>query len=788
MGSRRPDATKVYQAADLWIDRALRRDDSLFTPGAAIWSPDTLADARTRFLDKPDEWKGADFFGKLEVVLAGSPPEVYQLIGEAVYATYLIVSKSAVGQAMKLQRVNQVLGWSSERVEIPHNLRAGLDPGIMNPGGFFRANFGIHLAFVVEFAERWKEEGLGDELLDRDDPESPRNFARFARGMNVREKAAGYTNFSPYAQRLALRHLAHPDFFEPHIWAEHQIANAPKLQRFATQHSIDADRKVQQIRAGLESETGRWFSFDDDDIRALWVGDYDPWDDFVRRAQEFVDTGELESTEIDYKVEISRKLGIAKDAVHSGADDWAEHAKRGLNGVLIHPIAQARLRNWMDESPDEALRALNAIWASDDSSVAERVRAFSERFPQSVIAGSPRGGCGTRATVASVLLMGLDAYEYPPFRIRAFDNAYNITGYDQRPPNSDEAALYEHALSFLDRFIQEAAERGLELRHRLDAQSITWRIVPNDVTAWTRGEENEPPPSPEEPKEPDLDALAADLLLPVEFLREVDGLLKEKKQIIFQGPPGTGKTYAARALARCLALGDEDAVTLVQFHPSYAYEDFVQGFRPVLRDDGQAGFVIRDGALVRAAERARENPGARHFLIIDEINRGNLAKVFGELYFLLEYRDEAVELQYSESGGKFALPENLHIIGTMNTADRSIALVDLALRRRFYFVEFHPDKYPIAGLLRRWLEKNNLGNMAWVADVMDSANGKLSDDPHAAIGPSYFMRENLDEARVKRAWERGVLPYIEERLFGESERLAEFALDRLRQEAGRGDA
>ena len=104
----------------------------------------------------------------------------------------------------------------------------------------------------------------------------------------------------------------------------------------------------------------------------------------------------------------------------------------------------------------------------------------------------------------------------------------------------------------------------------------------------------------------------------------------------------------------------------------------MQGFRPALVGDGQAGFELRDGPLLRAAERARQEPNADHFLVIDEINRGNLAKVFGELYFLLEYRDEAMSLQYSDK--PFSLPDNLYIIGTMNTADRSIALVDLALR------------------------------------------------------------------------------------------------------------
>ena len=272
----------------------------------------------------------------------------------------------------------------------------------------------------------------------------------------------------------------------------------------------------------------------------------------------------------------------------------------------------------------------------------------------------------------------------------------------------------------------------------------------------------------------DLGALADELLLDPAYLQEIETLFDDKRQVIFQGPPGTGKTFVARKLAACLA-GSRERVRLVQFHPSYAYEDFIQGYRPVLTD-GQPGFTLRSGPLLDMAQRARDEPDARHFLVIDEINRGNLAKVFGELYFLLEYRDEAMRLQYSDE--PFSLPDNLHVIGTMNTADRSIALVDLALRRRFYFVEFHPDEPPVRGLLGRWLQKHAPG-MAWVADVVDRANRAL-DDRQAAVGPSYFMKPDLDDEAVRLIWKHNVLPYIEERLAGEHDRLRDFDLDRLR--------
>src|SRR5262249_6569117 len=153
--------------------------------------------------------------------------------------------------------------------------------------------------------------------------------------------------------------------------------------------------------------------------------------------------------------------------------------------------------------------------------------------------------------------------------------------------------------------------------------------------------------------------LADDALIDQAELAKIAELLWESRQVIFYGPPGTGKTYLATKLARHLTV--DGAVKLVQFHPSYTYEDFFEGYRPAPGEGGSLTFKLRAGPFRDFAEVAVANPSTAYILIIDEINRANLAKVFGELYFLLEYRDQSISLQYSP-GTEFTLPENLFII------------------------------------------------------------------------------------------------------------------------------
>jgi len=269
------------------------------------------------------------------------------------------------------------------------------------------------------------------------------------------------------------------------------------------------------------------------------------------------------------------------------------------------------------------------------------------------------------------------------------------------------------------------------------------------------------------------DELANRLNVDRAWLQECVDLLRDRPQLIFYGPPGTGKTFIAQHLAAHLA---GDNVRLVQFHPAYSYEDFFEGYRPV----EEGGFKLRPGPLRKTVDAARESPSTPYFLIIDEINRGNLAKIFGELYFLLEYRSQNVDLLYATDDDiGFTLPENVFVIGTMNTADRSIALVDAAMRRRFAFVALHPSEPPTDGVLRKWLAASELD--VGIADLLEELNRRI-EEPDFKIGPSYFMRKAVHQpGGLERVWRTAILPLLEEHHYGDGiDVRARYGLDAIR--------
>ncbi|MBN2565652.1 MAG: AAA family ATPase [Candidatus Eisenbacteria bacterium] len=246
--------------------------------------------------------------------------------------------------------------------------------------------------------------------------------------------------------------------------------------------------------------------------------------------------------------------------------------------------------------------------------------------------------------------------------------------------------------------------------------------------------------------------------------------IKRKKQAVFYGSPGTGKTYIAERLARHL-IGDGDGFwELVQFHPAYSYEDFMQGIRPKTGEDGRLEYPLESGRFLQFCDKARQRSGIC-VLIVDEINRANLARVLGELMYLLEYRDRSIPL----AGGRtLEIPENVRIIGTMNTADRSIALVDHALRRRFAFLALSPE-YEV---LRRFHVREETGfDVAPLIRVLERLNRQIG-DPHYSVGISYFLQDDL-AFQIEDIWRMEIEPYLEEYFFDQPDKVAEFRWERV---------
>jgi len=264
---------------------------------------------------------------------------------------------------------------------------------------------------------------------------------------------------------------------------------------------------------------------------------------------------------------------------------------------------------------------------------------------------------------------------------------------------------------------------------------------------------------------------AQDTGFDIDMLERWVRAIERKGQAIFYGPPGTGKTYVAEHLADHLIGGGDGFVDLVQFHPAYAYEDFIQGIRPKSREDGGLDYPTVPGRFLEFCERAESRQGTS-VLIIDEINRANLARVFGELMYLLEYREREILLAGGET---LQIPKNVRIIGTMNTADRSIALVDHALRRRFAFLRLQPN-YDI---LSRY-HQNTGFSAGGLIGVLRRLNQQIS-DPHYEVGITFFLRENLDE-EIEDIWKMEIEPYLEEYFFDQPENVDDFRWENVQSE------
>ncbi|CEA09669.1 5-methylcytosine-specific restriction enzyme B [Arthrobacter saudimassiliensis] len=680
---------------------------SPFDPAVVSWSEANARELYRRVHENYDAGSGT-FMGKLEKQLAGADRGVVLLTAEllALQCLPLVNLKPDT----KMARVSTVLSWLEEVPDIPEVLKAGLlGTGAFHGGTGFNQQQWRHLCWLAELVASLRS---SEDTAARA-AASPQGFH------DVAEAIPGNLP----SIRYSLEYLSWPGFFEPIVsWGHrkkirnafaHEIEGASGDDEYSTAKDLYLIRKAQEARTGTRVE---WY---EEPYVSQWrpAAERAPRAWLVRQSQsgislagQWIEDGvvTLEARHLD-SVDPDAGLAELQAAVDAGYShlDYSERRLRARSYHLF--LAQMR--------PDDLI-----------------VTVVGGRLRPGVITGDP-------------------AYE------RDGDTAVltrDVVWQDTEVPTEGLSAPFPRLLEEQGTVIDMT--EALPLIRPWVEDVEPGAPEPSAVPAFFAG------------GVPELreasDELAAKLFVGRDELQEIIGLLQSRNQVVFYGPPGTGKTFLAGRLARYLA-GEEhpNHVTTVQFHPSYAYEDFFEGYRPVKGSDGQVGFALVDGPLRRIAGAAAAERDKPFFLIIDEMNRGNLAKVFGELYFLLEYRDQSIDLQYN-SDEKFVLPPNLFIIGTMNTADRSIATVDAAIRRRFAFVELHPQDGMTKGMLDRFLAAK--GRDLKPARLLDALNQVIDVEKRdLMIGPSYFMRaESETRAGLERIWKYELLPLLEEHYYG----------------------
>lgn len=771
-----PSAQEMYAAAARWRDESLIGNNSLFS-GQHVDGRLAAAELVSAFVEQPDVGDGT-FVPKLRSQLADVSTETVQVAAELLYVHFLIISTEAIKGETKRGHVNDVIGFRAEgTTRIPDTLTIALMGGAANPGRGFNSYRWKMFGYLIRVFEHFKN-------LDIDARRSAlANLASFRDSIHLVDDQTAWT------QRYALEHLLFPDDATSIVGRDdreliHSTFNPPEDDQQSLEEVVRSLRP--NVSFGDHEGVNMYFT----PYREIWKGADEKVELYVAWARKIMQLDGLDERERDWKIGLAETTRQALNDVLSGGDAVGLLKKvLSSNSLVDYRVADDFL-TWVAKGPSTALAAIRELARKPGP---ESIDRFLEFVPRD----GHLSGIGARLSLATALLIGYGAERMPPWRHTSSEITVRLTNGYRSQQSATAGERYLFFLERLDLIMNAMKANGTPLRDRLDAHALAWTIANNEgfnewsdnenaaFKKWRTGKgESAPPTGPSTPlsrsesntrADDTLENLAGRLHFDesgLGWLEETIDLLLHKKQLILQGPPGTGKTYVAREVAAFLA-EDQDRVVLTQFHPGTSYEDFIQGLRPDATDP--AKFRLTDGPFIKAAQDAARQPDKTFVVIIDEINRGNIPAVFGELYFLLEYRDHPVTLSY---GGEFSLPPNLLVIGTMNTADRSITSLDTALRRRFYVRDLRPDSTPVDGMLRRYLEENAPESL-WLANFLDEANRRIS-DADQMIGPSHFMGREMNERWARRAWDNSVMPTLREIYYNRVDALDQFDFDALK--------